>query len=155
MTRRECVFAPTCCDAAIHRLSCAPEFTLTGLNGETIRLVDLRGRVVFVNFWATDCEPCVRELPAFEAFMREQPPDGAVVLAVNGGESADTVSMFLGELGVESIPVALDTDLSVRGQYGVIGLPTTFILDGEDVMRSRHMGEITLENLRTYVHELN
>lgn len=87
--------------------------------------------------------------------MREQPPNGAVVLAVNGGESAETVSAFLSELGVEGIPVALDTDLSVRGQYGVIGLPTTFILDAEGVVRSRKMGEITLDNLRAYVRELS
>lgn len=87
----------------------AADFALPALEGDTtIQLSDLRGRVVFVNFWATDCVPCVRELPAFEAFMQEQDENGAVILAVNGAESAETINTFLDSINVSSsaFPIA-------------------------------------------------
>ena len=139
----------------------AADFALPALDTEggdtTIQLSDLRGRVVFVNFWATDCVPCVRELPAFEAFMQEQDENGAVILAVNGAESAETINTFLDSIDVNrsAFPIALDRDLSVRQEYGVIALPTTFVIDAEGVVRSRKLGEITLQNLRDYVSQIS
>jgi len=135
----------------------ADDFELPALNGsESIQLSDYLGRVVFVNFWATDCVPCVRELPAFEDFMREQGENGGVILAVNGGESAAAVRQFLSGINVsaDAFPIALDTDLDLRQQYGVIALPTTFVIDSEGAIRSRKLGEITLQNLRDYVAQI-
>src|SRR5690606_11495383 len=63
------------------------DFELATLSGETVRLSDYEGRVVFLNFWATWCEPCKREMPTFDAFVADQPVDGAVVLAINVEES--------------------------------------------------------------------
>jgi peroxiredoxin len=131
------------------------DFALPSLEGETVNVADYRGRIVFLNFWATWCEPCRRELPAFEAFMQSQPPDGAVILAVNVGETAEQVQAFLDENGVEGVPVLLDTDAAVADQYGVIQLPITFAVDGLGVIRFPKYGEMHLEELQAYVEALS
>jgi thiol-disulfide isomerase/thioredoxin len=110
---------------------------------------------VFLNFWATWCEPCKRELPAFEAFASGQPPDGAVVLAVNVEENPDDVRNFLQAQGVSSLIVPLDTDAEVAESYGVFQLPVTFAIDETGIVRFPKYGEITREELDVYVEALS
>lgn len=131
------------------------DFELTTLDGQSVSLSDYAGRIVFLNFWATWCEPCKRELPVFEAFMAEQPPDGVVVLAVNVAENPDDVRNFLQEQGVSNLIVPMDVDAIVADSYGVFQLPVTFAIDGNGIVRFPKYGEITREELDAYVEALN
>jgi peroxiredoxin len=132
----------------------APNFSLAALDGRTMRLSSYRGRVVFVNFWATWCEPCQRELPAFEAFMAEQGENGALVLAVNVGETAEQVTTYFDDHQISGIPALLDANLEVYDRYDVQLLPTTYVIDPAGVVRYAHLGEMTAEDLSAYVAEL-
>jgi peroxiredoxin len=131
------------------------DFELTTLDGQTARLSDYNGRIVFLNFWQTTCEPCKRELPTFQTFMAEQPPDGTVVLAVNVAESVDTVRAFLDEHGVNGLTVPMDPDAEVADSYGVYQLPITYIIDTNGYVRYPKLGEITREEMDAYVEALS
>lgn len=133
----------------------APNFELARLNSEgTLRLSSLRGRVVFINFWATWCEPCRRELPALQAFTESQQGRNApIILAVNIGETPAQISTFLIELGVEHLNVLLDHDFSVSDRYKAVLYPTTFVINPAGVIADFHLGEITLADLNRYVAE--
>jgi thiol-disulfide isomerase/thioredoxin len=131
----------------------APNFDLETLYGGSVRLSSLRGRPVFLNFWATWCEPCLRELPAFVDFMAEQPEGGPVILAVNSGEPAARIEAFLAEQGIKGIPILLDLDYSVSTAYGADRIPMTFVIDAAGVVREMHVGELKLDDLRAYVEQ--
>jgi thiol-disulfide isomerase/thioredoxin len=106
----------------------APDFALAGLDGKTLRLAELRGRVVFLNFWATWCPPCREEMPAMQALAGELEKQGLVVLAVNYEESAETAEAYARETGL-TLPILLDTDGAVARRYRVTGLPASFFVD--------------------------
>lgn len=133
----------------------APDFALSDLEGETVRLSDLRGRVVFLNFWATWCIPCRREMPAFADFLAEQGEDGATILAVNDGESADAVRDFFDELGVQGIPTVLDRESTQRDRYGVFAMPTTFVIDEAGIIRAVKFGEMFAEDFTNYLQQIS
>jgi len=132
----------------------APNFSLNRVDGTAMRLSSYRGRVVFVNFWATWCEPCQRELPAFQSFMAEQGPRGALVLAVNSGETAEQVSGYFAQHQITAVPALLDTDLQVYDDYNIQLLPTTYVIDAAGVVRYLHLGEMTTDDLNSYVAAL-
>lgn len=140
----------------------APNFELPTLESllespenaiETIRLSSLRGRLVFINFWATWCEPCVRELPAFERFTVAQGENGAVILAVNVGEGVKDIDTFLAKMNVDDLPVLVDTTYRVQTAYGAKFFPSTFVIDEAGVVRELHTGEMTIEDLNDYVEQ--
>src|SRR5690606_23955807 len=133
----------------------AVDFQLTSLDGETVSASDYRGRVLFINFWATWCEPCRRELPAFETFVKSQPEDGAAIIAVNVAETTEQVQAFLEENGVDGITVLMDTDQAVADEYGIRQLPVTYVVDQNGVIRYPKYGEMTLEELEAYTEALN
>ncbi|MBM2827217.1 MAG: cytochrome biosis protein [Dehalococcoidia bacterium] len=127
----------------------APDFALSDLDGKEVRLSDFRGRPVMLNFWATWCGPCRVEMPHMQEAQRELgEKTGFVVLAVNLGEDAKTARRFLEENGFEFTAV-LDRDSSVaRDRYKIIGLPTSFFIDREGVIRDIQVGPLaTKEHL--------
>ncbi|MBZ0301301.1 MAG: redoxin domain-containing protein [Anaerolineae bacterium] len=126
----------------------APNFELPTLDGGTLRLSSLRGRMVFVNFWASWCDPCRREFPAFEAFAAQQAD--ALVLAVNVGETPGQIRTFLDEVGAHSVRVLLDVDFQVSGAYHADLYPSTFVVDPAGMVTAFHLGEITLADLNGY-----
>jgi thiol-disulfide isomerase/thioredoxin len=131
----------------------APNFELARLEGEnTVRLSSLRGQVVFINFWATWCEPCRREFPAFETFATQDDSPG-VILAVNVGDQPEKIEPFLAELGVNAVTVLLDTDFSISDGYEADLFPSTFIVDPAGIVRVVHIGEITGADLQRYAAE--
>ena len=132
----------------------APDFALEDLNGEILQLSDLRGRVVFLNFWATWCVPCRREMPAFERFMKDQPDAGPIVIAVNQDESADEIRDFLDDIDVSGVPVVLDPGAAVHATYSIVGMPTTYIIDETGVIRAVKFGEVTAEDFAAYLASL-
>ncbi|HFD78779.1 MAG TPA: TlpA family protein disulfide reductase [Gammaproteobacteria bacterium] len=108
----------------------APDFRLKDMDGEEHALSDYRGKVVMLNFWATWCPPCRREMPSMEAVYQSFKGQDFVVLAVNEWESEDHVFAFMGQLPVDpSFPILFDTDSKVAPLFGVKGLPTTVLID--------------------------
>jgi peroxiredoxin len=106
----------------------APDFTLESLSGKRISLKDYRGKVVFLNFWATWCLPCRDEMPLMEALHREFKDQGLAVVAVDFREDKATVRRFFDELAL-SFEAALDLDGEVSEQYGALSLPLTYLID--------------------------
>jgi peroxiredoxin len=106
----------------------APDFQLADVTGTLHRLQDQRGKVVFLNFWATWCVPCREEMPLMEQLsqaMRQQP---FVMWAVNLQESREQVAGFMTENRLH-FPALLDTDSTVTTLYKVRGLPMTYLID--------------------------
>ncbi|MCU7830752.1 MAG: TlpA family protein disulfide reductase [Candidatus Thiodiazotropha sp. (ex Myrtea sp. 'scaly one' KF741663)] len=107
----------------------SPTLRLTSMDDEIVDLASLRGQVVVVNFWATWCPPCRREMPSLEHLYQQVGDKGVTVLAVNVGEDEDTVFPFLGTVEPSpTFPILFDTDSSVLTQWRVRGLPTTFVV---------------------------
>ncbi len=119
----------------------APDFTLETLDGGQITLSDLRGQVVLINFWATWCPPCRAEMPALERVYRSFKPMGLEVLAVNLTDQDDevAVSRFIQELGL-TFPILLDRRGEASKRYLLRGLPSTFFVDRQGVIRSVVVG---------------
>jgi peroxiredoxin len=113
----------------------ASEFQLPALDGGTVRLADLRGRVVLLNFWATWCGPCREEMPGLAALATELGPRGLVVVAVSVREPRTKVEPFVRDFRLR-FPVALDEEGTVTAQYHVFALPTTVVVD----RHGRHVG---------------
>ncbi len=154
-TNRSTVYPPTFIPTPPHRLttSSAPNFELLELNTDrTVRLSSLRGQVVFINFWATWCEPCRREFPAFQDYVTQADPTG-VILAVNVGEHPQKINPFLTEVGARDVTILLDTDFNVSDTYNANFFPTTFIIDAAGIVQAVHIGEITLSDLQLYAAE--
>jgi len=108
----------------------APDFTLDDMDGESHSLSGYRGKVVMVNFWATWCPPCRRELPSMEALYQAFRDKPFTVLAINQWESPDHVFAYMGQLEVfPGFPILFDRDSEVSQAYGIKGLPTTVLID--------------------------
>lgn len=108
----------------------AVDFALTSLTGEETRLQDHRGRVVFLNFWATWCPPCREEMPAMEVMHSRFRGLPFRILAVSVQEDRNTVDRYIQEYGY-TFPVLLDHSGRVASHYGVRGLPTTYFVSSD------------------------
>lgn len=107
----------------------AADFALNDLAGNTHRLADLQGKVVFLNLWATWCPPCRMEMPAMERLYQRLRHRDFAMLAVSQDEAgAEVVAPFVDELGI-SFPVLLDPEARLSPRYGATGYPETFIID--------------------------
>jgi peroxiredoxin len=106
------------------------DFELQDLTGESRRLSDFRGKVVFLNFWATWCGPCRFEMPSMEKLYQRLNTKGLEIVAVNLQEDRKTVQRFVDEYGL-SFPVLLDATGRVGATYGARSIPTTYIVDRE------------------------
>jgi len=133
----------------------APDFALPDLSGKKIQLKDFRGKIVFLNFFATWCVPCRLEMPAMERLYRAYRDKGLVVLAVDLRETAKPVRSFLRELKV-SFPALLDEDGSVAFMYGVRPLPTTYLVgrDGKILWRAFGAREWDSSEARHYFAQI-
>ncbi len=106
----------------------APDFEFPDLQGQVHKLSDLRGKIVFLNLWATWCPPCIAEMPSIEALHRRFRGDDLVILAVSeDAEGEKAVRPLIEQLGV-SFPVLLDPDGALSPRYGVTGYPETFVI---------------------------
>ena len=104
-------------------------------------LGDLKGKVVFLNFWASWCGPCREEMPSMEALYGRFKGRGFEILAVNCQEKEDTVLAFMANNGL-SFPAALDLDGRVSGFYGIQAIPATFLIDRSGNIVLRLVGSI-------------
>ena len=131
----------------------APDFTLPDLAGNELRLSDLKGQVVLVNFWTTWCPNCRRELPALSTVYQDLKDQGFVIVAVDLGEPAQQVAAFVEEHQLP-FPIVLDSDGGVAQQYRVQGVPTSFVIDREGIIREIHIGAKDEDTIRRTVEEL-
>jgi cytochrome c biogenesis protein CcmG/thiol:disulfide interchange protein DsbE len=119
----------------------APPFTLTLFDGRTLRLEDLRGRVVFLNFWASWCPPCRAEAPMLEAMWRELKDQDVVFLGVNTQDEAPRAQAFLDEFDI-TYPNGRDPGGRIAIDYGVWGLPEAFIVAPQGRITYKHIGTV-------------
>lgn len=131
----------------------AGDFQLTDLAGKQVRLADFRGKPVFLNFWATWCTYCRQEFPAILEAYQEYGRTGKVAFVlVDVGESPDAVKKYLG--GTELPVVLLDRNGAVAQRYLVQGLPTSFFLSSDGIIRNKVVGAVDGKQLRTILDSL-
>jgi thiol-disulfide isomerase/thioredoxin len=115
------------------------DFTLDTLGGGKTSLSSYKGKLVFLNFWATWCGPCNIELPAITALYNKLKAKGLVVVGVDLAEKKDTVSTFVQKKGLP-YPILLDASGAVGAQYGTASIPTTYIIDRNGRILGRKIG---------------
>ena len=119
----------------------APPFTLTLFDGRVLRLEDLRGKVVFLNFWASWCPPCRAEARTLEAAWQKYKDRGFVFVGVNLQDREDAARQFLEEFGV-TYQNGMDHGAGIAVDYGVWGLPETFFIDRDGRITHKHIGAL-------------
>jgi cytochrome c biogenesis protein CcmG/thiol:disulfide interchange protein DsbE len=119
----------------------APSFTLTLFDGTVLRLDDLRGKVVFLNFWASWCPPCRAEARMLEAAWQKYKDQGVLFLGVNIQDQEESARAFIDEFGV-TYPNGLDRGSRIAIDYGVWGLPETFFIDRDGRITYKHVGAL-------------
>jgi peroxiredoxin len=117
----------------------APDFTLVDRQGKTWTLSQLRGRVGFINFWATWCPPCREEMPSMQRLFTMVPKDTFVMLAVLENDDPARADSFAARAGL-TMPILVDQDKKVWPTYGLTGVPETFIVDKKGVLREKFIG---------------
>ena len=117
----------------------APNFTLKSMNGKNLKLSEMTGNVVLINFWASWCGPCREEMPLLNALHKKYAPLGFTVLGVNVEEQLDGARGFLSNVPVD-FPILLDNTNKVSKQYKVVAMPTTVVVDRDGNMRYLHEG---------------
>lgn len=130
----------------------APDFILTSLNGEVIRLSDYRGKPVLINFWATWCGPCILEMPTIQRYYEELEGEFEV-LAINAAEPEFEVRQFVEDIGI-TFHVLLDPESMSQELYQLRGYPTTYIIDGDGIVRFQHIGQIQKSQLVGYLDQI-
>lgn len=132
----------------------AAPFTLTTFDGQPASLEGFRGRVVVLNFWASWCYPaCYEEAPILEAGWRAYRDRGVVVLGVDIQDTEAAARRFIAQFGL-TFPNAPDPSGRVSIDYGVYGVPETFVIDRRGVIRAKHVGAVTERLFRDAVEPL-
>ena len=120
--------------------SMAPEFELPDGDGEIVRLSDFRGNLVFLNFWATWCEPCIEEMPDMMALHNAFEGKPFQMLAISTDTQWSAVEDFYEKYGLD-LPTLHDPAQQIaRGQYKVTGYPETFLIDGNGHILRKYVG---------------
>ncbi len=117
----------------------APDFEVETFDGETLRLSDLNGKVVVLNFWASWCPPCRWEMPFFETMWQEYRDRDVVFVGIAMSDTLENVQAFAKEAGV-TYPVALDTTNEIVRAYEILSLPTTFFIGKGGTIERRLAG---------------
>jgi peroxiredoxin len=119
----------------------APDFNLPDLADKNVRLSDYRGKVVFLNFWATWCKPCREEMPSMEVLYKNFERDGLVILAVSIDRvtTKKDIPPFVKGLGL-TFPVLVDSWGQTDKRYKLMGVPETYIIDQQGVLREKVIG---------------
>jgi cytochrome c biogenesis protein CcmG/thiol:disulfide interchange protein DsbE len=125
----------------------APEIDLLTLDGERVTLSGLRGRPVLVNFWATWCGPCREEFPLLVAAYEEHAAEGLEILGVIHNDTREGAAAFAADMGADW-PMLHDADDAAWDAYGGLGLPTSFFVDPEGVVRAFSLGPFNEQGLQ-------
>lgn len=131
----------------------ASDFSLPDQTGKVYSLAAHKGSVVLIRFWADWCPNCKEEMPKIDEVYRSLKDKGFQVLGVNVKQGEEAVSAFVKEYKI-SFPTPMDKDAKVAKVYGVVGLPTTFIVDKDGKIREKVMGDMTKETVEKLVMPL-
>jgi cytochrome c biogenesis protein CcmG, thiol:disulfide interchange protein DsbE len=131
----------------------APALRLPGLGGARVDLATLRGRPVVVNFWATWCDPCVREFPLLRQAAATHRPDRLAVVGVLSGDTPAAARPFVRRHGA-TWPIALDPNTTTATAWGAIGLPHTWFIRADGTLASHQLGELTQASLDRQLAEI-
>ncbi len=136
----------------------APDFTLKSNTGSNLRLSELRGQVVLINFWASWCGPCRQEIPLLDDIHQKYSKLGFTVLGVNVDQDSAKADKILNDIPV-NFPVLYDNEGEVSRLFNVEAMPTTIIVDRNGNMRFRHRGfkpgyeDLYISHIKTLIRE--
>ncbi len=130
----------------------APDFSLTLFDGRNIRLSDFRGKVVFLNFWASWCPPCRAEARLLEQSWQRYKNQGVVFLGIDMQDTEEAARRFIQEFGVTYMN-GRDPNNRIAINYGVYGIPETFFIDKEGQITYKHIGGLNWETILVKVGE--
>jgi len=120
----------------------APEFTLPDISGSQVSLNSFKGKVVYVNFWASWCGPCKKEFPQLETLAGRYADKGVIILAINQDKKRSAMEQFLGKFPITSsnMIILTDPDSSVITSYGPRAMPSSYLLDKDGIVKYIHFG---------------
>ena len=121
-------------------LRVAPDFSLTDLSGQSIKLSDYRGKVILLDFWATWCEPCKTEIPHFIDMQNRYAGQGLQVIGISMDDEEKPVRDFQQQFKM-NYPVAIGNAKLAESYGGLLGLPITFVIDRQGRIYKRHIGQ--------------
>ncbi|GGA63907.1 TlpA family protein disulfide reductase [Ornithinibacillus halotolerans] len=133
--------------------SLAPNFTATTLSGEEVSLEDYKGKPVLINFWASWCGPCRKEMPYIQEAYEQYKDEGLEVLAINFREKDEAIEKYLDENPTFDFTVLRD-DGTINDLYKVIQLPTTFFINTDGTIESSYPAELSEEALHVFIQEI-
>jgi peroxiredoxin len=141
--------------AALEQGDKAPDFSAPGVAGGTISLASYRGKVVYLDFWASWCGPCAQALPALDKLRQEFGADDFQVVAVNVDREPRLAQAFLKKRPI-GYPSAIDPKGSLPARFGVASMPTSFLIDRSGVVRHVQRGFRSgdVDPLREKIHKL-
>jgi len=131
----------------------APGFTRTTLENERIDLAGLRGRVVLLNFWATWCGPCQVEMPRFVQWQEKYRAEGLSVVGVSMDDDSEPVRSFMLKRKL-NYPIVMGDEKLGLAYGGVLGLPVTYLIDRQGIIRALYKGETNLDAMETAIRQL-
>lgn len=140
----------------IEKGNLASDFELKTLDGQIIKLSDLRGKRVIVNLWATWCPPCRAEMPDMQKFYEENKDKGVVVLGVNltaSEKQPENIVKFIDEFGI-TFPIVLDEQNRVADTYRVVSIPTSYMVDSRGVIQQKVVGPMNKEMMEELVFSM-
>jgi peroxiredoxin len=130
----------------------APDLKLQTLDGKTMKLSNLQGKVVLLNFWATWCPPCRAEMPEMVRFYNDHSSEKIEILAVNltDSDSVKDVKKFAEQYKL-SFPILLDPDGKIGNTYKTVTIPTTFVIDANGFIKQKHIGPMSYDMMADFV----
>lgn len=141
----------------INRWNKAPDFTLTDEQGREISLSQFAGKKVLLNFWASWCPPCKKEMPDLIRIYEKNKDQNVVVLGVNvttEEKSIDNAILYMKEAGI-SFPVVYDVEGEVTELYRIQGYPTSYFIDTNGVIQQKVLGAIVYDDVETILRDMN
>lgn len=135
----------------------APDFQLQTIDGNTMKLSDLKGKKVILNFWATWCPPCKAEIPHMQKFYSEQTNDKVEIVAVNvtnGEKNPNDVETFVKDNGL-TFPILLDFTGEVGQTYQAFTIPTSYMIDSKGVIQKKIIGPMDKEMMYELVNNVD
>jgi cytochrome c biogenesis protein CcmG/thiol:disulfide interchange protein DsbE len=143
-----------CADATAAKVGdVAPTFSRADLGGNQMRLADYRGKIVLLNFWATWCAPCRKEMPLFSQWQNEYGAKGLQIIGVSMDDESAAVKEFLAERPVTYRILMSDAKLG-EDFGGVLGLPLSFLIDPQGRIVAKYQGEADLAKMEAKIKEL-
>lgn len=148
-------FLPT--DEGLAKGETAPDFELTTLDGEAVKLSDYKGKKVILNFWATWCPPCRAEMPDMQKFYDEQADSENVeILAVNlttADKGMDKINAFVEEFSL-TFPIPMDTEGEIGDLYQAASIPTSYMIDTEGRVQQKIVGPMNEEMMEEFITDM-